>query len=193
MDAYDDIKKSKKSPGRLVGLIFSLIGLVFLGVGGALTYSTYNFMDNALSTTGQVVNVSSDYSDGSTTYQPTFGYVGYDGEKHQGTTFLSSSSYNFRIGEKMEILYDTRDHSSVRLTGWFSTWGFGILFMGAGAIPLLIGLFIRKLSKPTTVKRIRRTNAESDERPEKYVTLESPESEEDHRRETEYNPTVRRR
>ncbi len=189
MNAINNVKNRKKIPGRFVGLIVGFIGLVFVGIGGALTYSTYEFMNNALTTTGQVVFVDSSYSDGSTTYQPTFGYVGNDGKQHQGTTFLSSSSYNFQIGEKMEILYDTRDYSSVRLNSWFGTWGFGLIFLGSGIIPLLIGLFIRRVLKS---KRSLVTHVSSDAKRDKYVRLESPESEEDHRRETEYKPTVRR-
>lgn len=192
LDAYDDIKKTKGKSGRFIGLIFTLIGLIFFAVGAALTYSTYDFMNSALTTTGQVISVDSSYTDGTTTYQPTFTYFDTEGKKHQGTPFISSSSYNFDIGAKMDILYDSRDPTSVRLNGWFSTWGFGILFMISGIIPILIGGFIRKLGKKNAVRRIRHTQPEPDDRPDKYVTLDSPESEEDHRRETEYTPTVRR-
>jgi len=178
-----------RKPSRFIGVIFTLFGLIFIGAGGALTYSTFNFMNNAMTTTGQVISVDSNSSDGGTTYKPTFAYVDNDGQQRQGTTFLSSSSYDFQVGSKMDILYDSRDFSAVRLTGWFNTWGFGILFMAAGVVPILIGRFIRKIAKSNTPSHRR---PKHDEKRAKYVQLESPESEEDHRRETEYKPTVRR-
>ena len=190
MVTFNKTKKSGKS-SRFIGLIFTLIGLSFVVVGGAITYATYGFMENSISTTGQVLGVAANTSEGSTTYQPTFGYVDTDGQLQQGTTSLSASGYNFAIGKKMEILYDSRDFSEVRLNTWFSTWGFGVIFLAAGIVPLLIGQFIRKLGKSPPRRAgvdTRRHKAVRD----KYVRLESPESDEDHQRETNYKPTVRR-
>ncbi len=166
--------------GRFIGLIFTLIGLIFVGIGGAITYSTYTFMSNSVNTTGQVLSVAINTSDGSTTYQPTFTYVDLEGQQQQGTTSLSSSDYDFSVGEKMEILYDQRNFSNVRLANWFGTWGFGIIFMAAGVVPLLIGRFIRKLSKRGSRKR---AFAGDTETREKYRHSVAPDAGEDHSRE----------
>jgi len=170
-------------------MIFTLIGLSFLGVGGAITYSTYTFMQNSVNTTGQVLFVKSNTSDGTTTYQPTFTYVDLEGQQQQGTTFLSSSGYGFAVGEKMEILYDTRDFASVRLNSWFGTWGFGVIFIAAGIVPFLIGRFLRNIGKRNS--RIR-TFAGDTETREKYRHSVAPDAGEDHSREPKREPTVRR-
>ncbi|MBL4806605.1 MAG: DUF3592 domain-containing protein [Rhodobacteraceae bacterium] len=179
-------KKNQKS-GKIISWVFGGIGLIFFLVGGGLTYTTYGFMENSQPTTGQVISVDTNYSDDGVSYRPTFSFVDVNGNRQQGATFLSSSSYNFAVGSKVDILYDQRDPSSVRLTGWFDTWGFGLIFMVIGGIPMLIAFFIRKRAGTKLPVQT------SDPIRDKYVRLESPETAEDHARETNYTPTVRRR
>ena len=172
--------------GRVTRNLIFLFGFAFFSVGAIFTFYTFQFLENALQTTGQVVAIDTNRSDDGTTYKPTFSYVDFEGRHRRGNTLISSSGYNFNIGEKMDILYDTRDFSRVRLTGWFNTWGFGTIFMIAGMLPMAISRFVRRRQKSVL-------REETDSVRDKYVRLESPESEEDHRRETEYTPTVRRR
>lgn len=189
----------KKSNGaRTVKIVFFALGLIFLAIGGVLTALAYDFMDNALPATGTVVSVDTDYSSDSVTYKPTIRYLDYLGSKQRGETFMSSSSYNFRVGSKVDIMYDLRDPASLRMNTWFATWGFGIVFMAASAIPfivaLLIGIFGKAKTGPEPVVKSSRAKTASVDRDDDdgYVHLKSNESAEDHAREENYTPTVRR-
>jgi hypothetical protein len=193
--------KNRKGVG-IIKFLFRLMGLALLIGGGILTLVTYEFMDNALPATGSVVSVEVNYGDDSVTYKPTIRYVDHSGRKQRGETFLSSSNYDFRVGSKVNILYDTRNPEKLRMDTWFATWGFGIVFMMASIIPFIIASIINRFSgrkiapKPARGKRENRT---SDKNEEEMIEIRgrtkglvSHESRSDHEREQNYTPTVRR-
>lgn len=189
--------KSKKKSAHFAIYILAFMAFVFISIGGAFSYFSYDFSNYAIATTGTVVNVEASYSDGSTTYKPTIAYVDYNGDKRSGQTFLSSSTYNFSRGSMVDILYDTRDTQSLRMDSWFALWGFGLIFLITGLVLAGIALVIKRASG----KSRRGSSASRSRQPEstsaaKYSyssnSADDFESEEDHRRETEYKPTVRR-
>lgn len=192
----------KKNGVGIIKFLFRLVGLAILIGGGVLTFITYDFMDNALPTTGSVVSVEVNYGDDSVTYKPTIRYIDYAGRKQRGQTFMSSSSYDFEVGSKVDILYDIRDPENLRVDTWFATWGFGIVLMAASIVPFGIASIIGRFSgrtvasKPKRTKHAKPASEESEEEmieiPAKIKGLVSRESRSDHERETNYTPTVRR-
>ena len=125
-------------------LIFMVSGvLMFLG-GLYLAYDAVTFTQRAEEAVGEVIHVerhTSRDSDGdiSITYMPTFRYRDEAGATHEGQTSMSSSEWDFGIGEQVDILYDPNDPSSVRIDGFWSLYLvpiilviFGLVFGGAG-------------------------------------------------------------
>lgn len=192
----------KKNGVGAIKFLFRLMGLAILIGGGVLTFITYDFMDNALPTTGSVVSVEVNYGDDSVSYKPTIRYIDYAGRKQRGETFMSSSSYDFKVGSKVNILYDIRDPNNLRMDTWFATWGFGIILLAASAVPFGISSFLGRITNrkvainsqlPSTKKWASRdVEEEMIEIPAKIKGLVSRESRSDHERETNYTPTVRR-
>lgn len=186
--------KSRKG-ARVASIIIRIFGLVFLVSGGVMTFITYNFLETAVPTTGTVVSISKNYSDdGGVTYQPTIRFIDNNGNKHQAETFISSSEYNYPIKSDVDILYDPQNPSSMRLDNWFETWGFGAIFLGVGfgmlIIASIVGRFNRKTPKSATSSKSRRKSTRDAN--DGYVQMELEERPEDHLRETEYIPTIRR-
>jgi len=129
--------KPKNTAGPIAGIILAVFGFSFVGVGGVLTYFSYDFSKYALTTTGTVTEIkvnwsSSSDSSSSPTYQPTIAFYDQNGGKQSGQTFLSSSGYNFAIGSKVDILYDSRNPSNLRIESWMALWGFGLIFLVVG-------------------------------------------------------------
>lgn len=194
-----------KNPNRIAVIVLRGFGFLFLAVGGFLTYLTYDFMDWALPETGSVVSIETNYDDdGGVSYKPTIRFVDYTGNKQRGETFMSSSGYNYDIGQKVDIYYDTRDPSSIRIDSWFSLWGFGFVFMGISVVPLLIAMIVSRAGRKkmesstaerqreTPVKVRRRAHTPSRDDDDGYVNMPSEETAEEHDREMNYRPTVRR-
>ena len=196
-----------KNGARVFKIIFRIMGFMFLVAGAVLTFLAYDFMNNALPVSGRVVSVEVISRDDSVSYKPTIRFVDWAGRKQSGQTFMSSSKYNFDVGEDVDILYDTRDPESLRMDTWFATWGFGLIFLGASVIPFIVAGIVGRASgrkvKPKPKRKPRRiravTQVEDDqteddmvEIPARTKGLISRESRSDHERETNYTPTVRR-
>lgn len=189
----------KKSP--LLVILFTIIGLGFLAAGIGLTITAYDFSENATSTTGAVVSVEVNYGENSTTYRPTIRFLDFAGRKQRSTTFLSSSNYNYDVGQKIDIIYDVRDPSKMRIDSWFAIWGLGFIFLVVGAVLSVVMISVsikrRSSSRASSVSstRDRFSKTMEDHTPEtsrKYVSHASRETAEDHAREENYTPTVRR-
>lgn len=191
-----------KSGARVAKIVFRIIGLIFMVVGGVLTFLTYDFMGNALPTTGRVESVEVNYNDDNVTYKPTIRFINYAEREQLGQTFMSSSSYNFEAGSNVDILYDIRNPESLRMDTWFATWGFGVIFLLGSIVPFsiasIIGRFAGRQTKPAPKrepKRIRTAGQDEEEMveiPARVRGLVSRESRSDHEREKNYTPTVRR-
>lgn len=182
---------AKKKGSRFLGFLFGLFGLAGLGVGGWLTYNTFEFMDNSVETIGTVTSVEVIHGDDSVSYKPTFRFLDEEGNKQRATTSFSSSSYDFDRGARVEILYDWRDPQRIRVNGWFSIWGIGMIPAAVGAIFLFVSRIVR--GRKRKEKRWKSEPAHEIRSSNKYVQHESRESAEDHAREIISKPTVRRR
>ena len=189
-----------KNGARVFKLIFRIMGLIFLIIGAILTFLTYDFMNNALPASGRVTAVEVITGDDSVSYKPTIRYLDWQNRKQSGQTFISSSSYNFDIGARVNFLYDVRNPELLRMDTWIATWGLGLIFLAGSVIPILIaGVAGRMVGRKEKAKRKpHRTNAAAPKEddivriPARTKGLFSRESRSDHERETSYIPTVRR-
>ena len=175
----------KNGNPKIAVYILAFMAFIFSSVGGAFLYYSSDFVANATEVSGIVVDVTVNQNDGSTTYKPTVSYVDLNGIKQTGQTFLSSSSYNFPRGSKINILYDPRDPSSIRMNSWFGLWGFPSIFLGVGillaVIAIIVALILKKRKPPTA------RGAPNRQKPEATYSYSSNESAEDRQ------PTIRRR
>ena len=150
---------------RYVGPIFTVIGTLFAAIGIYFALDAFEFAGQARTTMGEVIHVEtrvSRDSDGrrSTTYQPTLRYMAANGQTYEAETHISSSGYDYDIGERMEILYDPADLTEVRINGFFSLYIFPIAFTFGGLLFAAIGIFVwrskrrgRVLSVGQTIER----------------------------------------
>ena len=192
----------RKNNARVFKVILRIMGLMFLVAGSVLTFLAYDFMDNALPTSGRVVSVEVISGDDSTSYKPTIRFIDWEGRKQRGQTFISSSDYNFAVGTEVDILYDIRNPESLRMDSWIATWGLGFIFLGGSIIPLVVARIVGRASdrnvesKPKRKSRKARVMEEVEEEmietPTRTKGLIARESRSDHERETNYTPTVRR-
>ncbi len=126
------MKNNTKKPKISWVNILAFAALGFVIIGGSFAFSTYQFTKHALATSGRVISVSPSYRDGQLLYHPTISYVDYDGIKRSEPSYRASRSYNFRTGEKVEILYDIRNSREFRVNDPFVLWSSGLVFLGIG-------------------------------------------------------------
>ncbi|WP_306733966.1 DUF3592 domain-containing protein [Marimonas arenosa] len=135
---------SKTKTIAIVGSSLAGFGLLFTVIGVFMLYQATQFAAVAVTTTGTVVDIEIDRSfdsetgSESVTYRPTFEYSAVDGVKRNAKTVAASSSYDYPIGARVQILYNPDDPQTVRVSGFWSVYLLPIVFVAVGV--LLIGL-----------------------------------------------------
>ncbi len=147
------VNRGASRQGKPFRLIVIAIGLLIACVGAGLLYSSYSFLQTAVSATGTVVSVETirerkrvtdgDWED-SVTHLPTVRYTGADGVQREVETAMRSSAYNFAVGSEVSIYVDPAAPETVRINDFMSNWGFCGIFLGFGLIVTLLGLFLTK-------------------------------------------------
>jgi len=138
----DNPPRKTKLPARLILMFVFAAGFVFLVVGAFFLLDSYRFSRNSVAVTGIVVSVAQVQGSDSVTYRPEVEYIDLRGLKRRGTTALSSSGYNFPVGSRLDIRYDPAAPGKVRLDNWFALWGFSLIFVSVGIVPLFVAKFV---------------------------------------------------
>jgi len=129
------------------------LGSLFLGVGAYIFIDQREFEEKAQKTVGTVLRVDKERRTSSSggrtrtsiTYRPTVEYeVG--GKKYTFISNTTSSSYNFKRGHELDVLYDPRNPADARLAGSVLSL-IAMIFGGIGALALIIGFFLPPLIK----------------------------------------------
>ncbi|MCH8951418.1 MAG: DUF3592 domain-containing protein [Proteobacteria bacterium] len=113
--------------------------LVFVLVGAGILAESIMFATGARSTRGEVVHVSTSHgSESGVSYTPTIRYRRNDGRTFEAETNISSSGYDYAIGERVDILFSHDNPAEVRINSFASLYLPGLMFAGFGA--LFLGL-----------------------------------------------------
>lgn len=135
---------------------------------------------------GTVIHVAVNSDDDGVTYKPTVKYT-VDGHEYEAKSWMSSSGYDFRIGEKIPILYEIDEPGNIRLNFFMEKWGFGGIFATVGGILFIGSLAIGRKGKPS-----RRKQKRSDPQPDDYKPLPTDPGPGDVLRRDGHQPTIRR-
>ncbi|MFT5521938.1 MAG: hypothetical protein ACI9IA_002544 [Enterobacterales bacterium] len=144
IETQEQVTKHTKVPVWLAYL-FVFIGLGISIGGGYWTKQRADFLNRAEQSIGQVVEMESSTSDGSTVYYPIVKYrYSVTGEDIQFRHQVGSSHPSWKRGDKVNVLYDPNDKTNALIDdGWFNWFGPGLLLL-IGVVFLLIGYFMVK-------------------------------------------------
>ncbi|MDO5415641.1 MAG: DUF3592 domain-containing protein [Lachnospiraceae bacterium] len=125
-----------KNVFRAVGILFLLVGCVFLVVSAGLSVSSSKFYSNAIETEGEISRISQGRV-----------YVTYEAEGKEMTSPLGFYTSSMRPGDSITVYYDAEDIGRIQTkTSQILNWvflGVGVLllFVGTG---LVVGSFLKK-------------------------------------------------
>jgi hypothetical protein len=118
---------------------------LFLVAGIGLLIEAAIFQSEAENARGRVIDVDANYdSDGGVSYRPLIRYRRADGRSFEAETHIASSGYDYRIGERVDILYSRDDPGTVRINSLFSLYGIGLIMAAIGGLFVCILMFVRK-------------------------------------------------
>lgn len=123
---------------RVVHALLGLAGLALALYGGWLVADALRFAGVAEEATGTVIAVETVTTQGSgnehVSFVPTIRYTAGDGTVREAQTHVSSTSYDFAVGERVAVLYDPAAPGKVRVSGLFSLWALPAAFFVAGIV-----------------------------------------------------------
>ena len=130
---------------KWVWWIVTAFPAIFVLVGFGLLAEAINYTSQADSTRGEVVDVSTRYdSEGSVSYLPTIRYRRDDGRFVESQTNRASGSYDYAIGQRVDILYSYDDPTEVRINSFFDLYGPGLIFIVVGGLVFRIVKWLRR-------------------------------------------------
>jgi len=124
---------------KVIEYTFTIIGLGML-VGAAFIYrSTDLFLAEAIKTEGTVVELVQSQSDDSTIYRPVVQFTSQNGQEIEFVSSSGSNPPSYSRGEKIEILYHSKDPQNAKINDFFSLWGGPVILGGIGGVFFLVG------------------------------------------------------
>ena len=132
---------------RLFTAIFMLVGLGLMLVGGYAAMRTQEFLGDAASAEGTVVDLERSRSSDSTTYRPVVRFTTADGRPVEMVSSVGSNPPSYSVGERVGVLYNPELPEDAKLAGFFSLWFLPLLFTGLGAVFASIGLGVSLSAK----------------------------------------------
>ncbi|MGF7116402.1 hypothetical protein QF017_005927 [Pseudomonas laurylsulfatiphila] len=130
---------------------FSLVGIALLAGAMMLYKNTNNFLDNAVSETGTVVDLVKVRGDNSITYKPVVEFTARDGQKVEFTSSVSSNPPSHSVGEIVEVLYLPSNVQAAKINSYARLWGgflvtlvLGVVFSLVGGLIFFVGMLRRR-------------------------------------------------
>ena len=124
---------------NLFGVIFSIIGLGLLAVGGYLLFDSRAFLSDAAATSGTVISLVESDEGG---YAPIVSFVTGDGESLVLRSNVYSEGWIDRRGDTVTILYDPANPEKAKIDSLFQLWGATLIVSGVGVVFSGVGLGI---------------------------------------------------
>ena len=127
----------------IIGIVFSLVGLLLAAIGIFIWIRTQAFLSTAQETKGTVIRmVSSSSSEGGISYAPVFKFTTIQGQVIEVEEKISSNPPQFQTGQVIDILYDPQDPNRARVKKWFNLYFVPLLLGGMGLIFGCVGVVL---------------------------------------------------
>lgn len=124
---------------NILKYVFTLIGLGMLVGAYAIYSSTNSFIDRAVETEGEVVDLILSRSSDSNAYYPVVVFRDTSGREVEFQSSTGSNPASYSRGERVSVLYESSSPEGARINSFFSLWGGAIIVGGLGLIFSLIG------------------------------------------------------
>jgi len=133
------MKKINQKKLRLIGLIITPVSFIMFLVSGIAYYKTEEFLKTAKSTTGKVIEIVEVRGQGtSKTYSPVFSFS-LGQENYVIKSSVGSSQPQYRVNDKVGILYTPNNPNEAKINSWSTLWGLSTALCIIGITNLILG------------------------------------------------------
>ncbi|MBO9338424.1 MAG: DUF3592 domain-containing protein [Chloroflexus sp.] len=106
----------------LIGLTFTVIGLVLLFIGLFWLNATSERLKRMIDGTGTVVEVTRRRIGDDINYYPRIEFQTQTGETFQFESNTGGSSTSYRVGDQVPILYNPQMPQDATINSWYEIW-----------------------------------------------------------------------
>ena len=128
------------------GALFILVGLCAIVASFFLSGGTQNFLKNAISTDGTVLelveSINHNSHGSSYIYAPKISFTTKNGEEYTVVSNSGSNPPAYRVGQKVGVLYNPKNPTDFRINSFLDIWGGLLILSGIGAVFFVIGLWM---------------------------------------------------
>ncbi|NMY30709.1 DUF3592 domain-containing protein [Pseudomonas sp. WS 5412] len=122
--------------------VFSIVGVALL-ISALFVYkNTSDFLLNAVSAQGTIIDLVQSRSSESVSYHPVVKFIDADGQEVEFTSSTGGSASSYPLGKIVEVLYLPHDVKDARVKSFFALWGAALLMAILGAGFAFIGAII---------------------------------------------------
>ncbi|TXT37503.1 MAG: hypothetical protein FD138_645 [Planctomycetota bacterium] len=132
-----NVRRSSAGGPKVVAVVFSLIGSVFLMIGAGFGWSSYSLLAVAQRADGTVIRLVHQGGGKRSGSAPVVEFH-LDGNRHEFRSWLSTSPPQFDVGDKVTVLYDPTDPQRARIESFVTLWLFPTIFSGIGVVMLVV-------------------------------------------------------
>lgn len=123
----------------LITYIFTLVGLILLGVAAWMWWDTTKFVEQSREAEGKVVDLETHGSSGERYYHPVVEFATPEGERYRFVSSFGSRPPAYDVGETVTVLYPQGSPREAKIKSFGSLWLGTTIAAGIGAIFLIIG------------------------------------------------------
>lgn len=135
------------SADLVIGIVFPLIGGLFILLALFLFVRTRIFLGKAQETKGTVIEmISKRGSKGGTSYSPVYEFRTITGQMIKVEDSLSTNPPMFQVGQKIDVLYEPENPQNARIKRCMSLYFMPALFAFLGFTFFIIGVGMLALS-----------------------------------------------
>lgn len=146
-----DIESKGQSISRLAAVALAVLGGVFLLYAMVLALQSTFAGWGLIKTSGQVVRVVT--AQQSQRSAPVVTFSDASGKSHSILMAEAPRAMHYTPGDRVDVLYDAREPSQARVTGFTQTFAFPLLLASAGALLLLVAATMS--APPESVRALR--------------------------------------
>jgi Protein of unknown function (DUF3592) len=125
------------------------VGPLFVFLALAFVIHTEIFLHESIATEGTITALmpKQDGSDASVTYAPMFTFTAKDRQSYTVTSNASANPPEFKVGEKIRVLYEPDRPDGARIDSFWQLWSLAMIFGIVGTVTTGAGYLILRLGR----------------------------------------------
>lgn len=124
----------------ITGIVMTIPGLIFLGLGIWQYFSARSFVNEGVTTQGRIVEMRTVSGNDGVMFSPVFAYEDGRGGRYLKESSTANYPAKYKPGDTVKVIYQPDDPIDAKIYSFFGIWGVAAIFLIIGGVFLFLGL-----------------------------------------------------